>query len=129
MTKENKNQPLNLKEAIHPYIKEIFSRKAQKVTALDVRELTSYTDAIVVVTATSQRQAAAIAEHLYISMKRAGNMPLGVEGIKEGNWALLDFGDVIIHIFNKETRDFYDIEGLWSEAPRLNLSEFDSVNH
>ncbi len=133
MTKENENQSLNLKEnilkeTIYPCLQEIFSKKAQKVAAIDVRGLTSYTDAIIVVTATSRRQAAAIAEHLYINMKNTGNMPLGVEGIKDGNWALLDFGDLIVHVFSREARDFYDIEGLWSDAPRLDLSEFESID-
>ncbi len=126
MTKENKISSNDIIEDIRPYLNELFSRKAQKVTALDVRGLTSYTDIIIVVTSGSQRQTAAIAEQLYIKMKNMGNMPLGNEGIKDGNWALLDFGDVIIHIFNKETNDFYDIEGLWSDAPRMDLSEFES---
>ena len=131
MTTEAKKEanPLNrsdeLKQRITPYLKEIFERKAERVVAMDIGKLTSYADVIIVVTATSQRQAAAISEHLYIKMKQKNNMPLGVEGMKEGSWALLDYGDVIIHIFNRETREFYDIEGLWSDAPRLDLSEFD----
>lgn len=116
-----------LKQRITPFLEKIFERKADRVVALDVGALTSYADVIVVVTATSQRQAAAIADHLYIKMKQQGTLPLGVEGIKEGSWALLDYGDVIIHIFNRETRDFYDIEGLWSDAPQLDLSPFQSA--
>ncbi|MBF0203576.1 MAG: ribosome silencing factor [Desulfamplus sp.] len=115
----------DLKENLTPYINEIFARKAERVTAIDVRKLTYYTDAIIVVTATSSRQASSIAENVYINLKKVNIMPLGIEGLQEGNWALLDFGDVIIHVFNKETRDFYDIEGLWADAPRLDLSEFD----
>ena len=118
------NHTDDLKQRITPYLKEIFERKAERVVAMDIGALTSYADVVIVVTATSQRQAAAIAEHLYIKMKQTNHMPLGVEGMKEGSWALLDFGDVIIHIFNRETREFYDIEGLWSDAPRLDLSDF-----
>ncbi|WP_080805894.1 ribosome silencing factor [Desulfamplus magnetovallimortis] len=117
----NNDESSILKSRLSPFIREIAKRKALNITAIDVRELTSYADVIVVVTASSQRQAASIAEHLYTEMKKTGNMPLGVEGLKEGNWALLDFGDIIIHIFNKETCDFYNIEGLWSDAPRLEL--------
>jgi ribosome-associated protein len=118
----------DLKANLLPYFNEIFSRKAERVTAIDVRRLTSYTDAIIVVTASSSRQVSSIAENIYINMKKAGNMPLGVEGIQEGTWALLDFGDVIIHVFNRETRDFYNIEGLWSDARRVDISEFDKVS-
>lgn len=122
MTKES----TDLKANLTPYFNEIFARKAERVAAIDVRDLTSYTDAIIVITAVSARQASAIAENIHINMKKTGHMPLGVEGIKEGSWALLDYGDVIIHVFNRDSRDFYDIEGLWSDAPRLDLSEFET---
>lgn len=120
MTKES----TDLKSELTPYLNEIFARKAERVTAIDVRKLTSYTDVIIVVTASSSRQVSSIAENIHINMKKSGNMPLGVEGIQEGTWALLDFGDLIIHVLNKETRDFYDIEGLWADAPRIDISEF-----
>jgi len=119
------NDLTDLKANLTPYLNEIFARKAERVTAIDVRKLTSYTDIIIVITAASSRQVSSIAENIYINMKKVGNMPLGIEGIQEGTWALLDFGDVIIHIFNMETREFYDIEGLWSDAPRVDLSEFE----
>ncbi len=117
----------DIKQAIIPYLHEIFARKIEHITAMDVRKLTSYTDAIIVVTASSSRQVSSIAENIHINMKKTGNMPLGVEGMQEGTWALLDFGDIIIHIFNKETRDFYDIEGFWSDAPRIDTSEFNKA--
>ncbi|MBF0232481.1 MAG: ribosome silencing factor [Desulfamplus sp.] len=118
------NEPADLKTNLIPYLNEIFARKAEHVAAIDVRQLTSYTDAIIVVTASSSRQASAIAENIHINMKKAGIMPLGIEGMQEGTWALLDYGDVIIHIFNRETRDFYNIEGLWSDAPRVDISDY-----
>ncbi|MBF0301736.1 MAG: ribosome silencing factor [Desulfamplus sp.] len=117
-------ESIDIKPILTPYLNEIFARKAEKLTAIDVRKFTSYTDAIIVVTASSSRQVSSIAENIHTNMKKAGNMPLGVEGMQEGTWALLDFGDVIIHIFNKETRDFYNIEGLWADAPRVDTSEF-----
>lgn len=115
----------DLKQALRPYLTEVFSRKVDDVTALDVRELTSYTDAIIIITASSSRQISAVAEHIYLELKKKGNQAIGTEGIKDAAWALLDFGDVIIHIFNRESREFYDIEGLWSDAPRIDLTEFE----
>jgi ribosome-associated protein len=103
-----------------------FQRKPEKVVALDVRGLTSYTDTIIIITATSTRQVTAIAEHIYIEMKKKGSMPLGMEGIKEGTWALLDFSDVLIHVFDRESSEFYNLEGLWADAPKLDLSSFES---
>lgn len=120
-------EAIDIKPTLAPYLNEIFARKVEQVTAIDVRNLTSYTDAIIVVTASSSRQASSIAEHIHINRKKAGNMPLGVEGMQEGTWVLLDFGDVIIHIFNNETKDFYDIEGLWANAPRIDTSDFNKA--
>ncbi|MBF0211154.1 MAG: ribosome silencing factor [Desulfamplus sp.] len=119
---------IDLKLTLTPYLKEIFQRKSESVTVMDVRKLTSYTDAIAVITASSSRQVTSIAENIHINMKKSGNVPLGFEGFEEGRWALLDFGHLIIHIFNKETKDFYNIEGLWADAPRLDVSEFNGVD-
>ncbi len=106
------------------YIDTAMSRKAENITILDVHELTSYTDYIIIMTGNSARQISSIGDYIYKSMKKIGNPPLGFEGIKEGKWVLLDFGDVIIHIFDRETRELYDIEGLWSDAERIDLSQF-----
>ncbi|MBF0200060.1 MAG: ribosome silencing factor, partial [Desulfamplus sp.] len=121
---DNSRNPLH--DLIGPYVKELFQRKTDKITAIDVHNFTSYTDVIIIATGRSRRHAAAIAEHLYANMKKDGIRPLGFEGLDEGNWALLDFGDVIVHIFNQETHDFYDLEGLWRDAPRIDLSSFET---
>ncbi|MEA1968851.1 MAG: ribosome silencing factor [Thermodesulfobacteriota bacterium] len=111
-------------ENIEKYIKAALSRKAENIIAIDVRELTSYADAIIIITGRSGRQVTSIAEHIQITMKKEKKPPIGFEGVKLGTWALLDFGDVIIHVFDKKTRELYDIEGLWSDAPRIDLSKF-----
>ncbi len=111
---------LNLKR----YIDTAMSRKAEDIIVLDVHNLTSYTDNIIIMTGNSARQVSSMGEYIYKTMKGLGNAPIGFEGIKEGKWALLDFGDVIIHVFDEETRALYDIEGLWIDALRINLSEF-----
>ena len=105
-----------------------FQRKPEKVVALDVRGLTSYTDTIIVITATSARQVTAIAEHIYIEMKKEKIMPLGMEGIKEGSWALLDYSDVLVHVFDRESSEFYNLEGLWADAPKIDISSFENQN-
>lgn len=126
-TKEQtKDMVKDLIDTLAPYLVQAFARKTQEITVLDVRNLTSYTDAIMIITAQSQRQVSSIAEHIYIAMKETDNLPIGTEGMKQGTWALLDYGDVVINVFDKATRDFYDLEGLWSEAPRLDLSAFKS---
>ncbi len=109
--------------ALDPYLAATFSRKPEAVTALDISNLSSYADTVLIITARSSRQVISLAEHLYTTMKQQGTPPLGNEGIKSGTWALLDFGDVIIHIFNPETKAFYDLEGLWRDAPVISLAK------
>jgi ribosome-associated protein len=95
--------------------------KAEDVVALDVRELSSFADAFVVCTGRSDRQVRAIAEAIEKAVKAAGVPPLGVEGQTEGRWVLIDLDDVIVHVFQPEARAYYDIERLWSDAPRIAL--------
>ncbi len=111
-------------KALDLFLQPIFSRKPALVTALDVHNLTSYTDTIVIVTANSTRQSKSIAEHIYQSLKKQGKQALGVEGMKNGNWVLIDFGWVIIHVFDQDTNDLYDLNSLWADASNIDLSEF-----
>jgi ribosome-associated protein len=96
-------------------------KKAEDVTVLDVRGLTSYADYFVVMTADSDRQAGAIADHLEQTMKAKGVSKVGVEGYEGGRWILVDYGDVVAHVMNRESRGFYDLEGLWADAPRFSV--------
>src|SRR5512133_365541 len=94
-------------------------KKAEDVLVLDVRGLTGYADYFVLMTADSDRQASAIADHVEQSMKTAGVSKVGVEGYETGRWILIDYGDVVAHVMNKESRGFYDLESLWADAPRF----------
>jgi ribosome-associated protein len=96
--------------------------KAERVVALDVRELTSFADTFIVATGTSDRHARSIADAVIEAAKAGGERPLGIEGYDEGRWVLIDLGDVIVHIFQAEVREDYDLERLWSDAPPLPIS-------
>jgi ribosome-associated protein len=96
-------------------------KKAEDVMLLDVRGLTSYADYFVVMTADSDRQASAIADSVDETLKKMGVTKVGVEGYQGGRWILVDFGDVVAHVFNRESRGFYDLEGLWADAPRQQI--------
>jgi ribosome-associated protein len=113
-----------LQEQYIHYLATIFDPKHKLVTALMVSELTSYTDMVVIVEAGSSRQVTSLSEHIIKSLKEAKIKTLGTEGVKEGQWALLDFGHLIIHIFESDAMAFYDLEGLWSDAAPVDLSEF-----
>ena len=96
-------------------------RKASNPVVLDVHELVSFADAFVFLTGGSDRQVKAIAEAIQQALKRHDEMPLGVEGLQDGRWVLMDLNDVIVHIFQPEVREHYDLERLWSDAPRVEL--------
>jgi ribosome-associated protein len=94
-------------------------RKALEPTLLDVRQLCSYADFILVVSARSDRQVGAIYDSITTTLKQAGHMPLGTEGAQSGQWALVDFGEVIVHVFHHPIREHYDLESLWVDAGRV----------
>ncbi|MBW1870764.1 MAG: ribosome silencing factor [Deltaproteobacteria bacterium] len=98
-------------------------KKARQARLLDVGKLSSYTDYILIVSATSDRHACALAEYLIEQLKRQKVRPLGAEGQDGGQWILLDYGVVIVHIFLESIRDYYDLDGLWTDAKSLPLED------
>jgi ribosome-associated protein len=97
--------------------------RGRDIVVLDLRELTPIFDYFVVVTGTSRRQLHAISEEIDHKLEdELGDTRLSVEGYDNSRWILLDYGDVVIHIFDDETRKFYDLEGLWGPAKRVDLS-------
>jgi len=95
-------------------------KKAVDILVLDLRKLTSFTDFFVICSGTSDRQVQAIARAIHDSLKHDHKvMPLGEEGMDSGHWALLDYGDVVTHVFYHEDRDHYQLEKLWFDAPRV----------
>lgn len=103
------------------YIKAVLGKKPVDVVALDMRELTSIADAFIICSGSSNRQVTAIAEHVERQLRKQKVKPLGVEGAKDGQWVLLDYGHVIIHVFYDSVRQFYDLEGLWTDARRIEM--------
>jgi ribosome-associated protein len=91
--------------------------KAVNTVCLDVRELTDVMDYLVISSGTSNRHVKSLANNVCMDAKAAGQRPLGVEGEGAGEWVLVDFGDVVVHVMLPATRDFYDLERLWSPQP------------
>jgi ribosome-associated protein len=96
-------------------------RKADDVVGLDVREISSFADTFIIATGTSDRHVRSVADSIEATLKAHGEPPMGVEGYDEGRWVLVDCGDTIVHIFQSEIREHYDLERLWSDAPVLEL--------
>ena len=98
-------------------------RKAVEIVQLDLRGIISYTDYFVICTGRSDRQAKAIHDGIHLGMKdEHGILPARVEGVTQANWILMDYLDVVVHVFTAEAREYYRLEQLWGEAPVLALA-------
>jgi len=87
--------------------------KAESITVLNVTDMSSMTDVMIVASGRSSRQVRAIVNHVVTEAKAKGYKALGVEGEREGEWGLVDLGDVVVHVMQPEVRDFYQLEKLW----------------
>lgn len=97
--------------------------KAEDLVVLDVQGISSFTDYFVIMSGRSSRHVQGLAEALEGAMRSKRISAAKAEGIQDGMWVLLDFGDVVVHIFYHEQRSFYDLEGLWHDAPRVEIDE------
>ena len=88
-------------------------RKGRDIVTLDVREMSGVTDFMVVCSGTSNRHVKSLANNVWVEVKKRGIVPLGIEGENTGDWVLVDFGDVVVHVMLPEARLFYDLERLW----------------
>jgi ribosome-associated protein len=98
-------------------------KKAQDLLALDVHELTSFADAFLLATGTSDRHVRSVADAMLEASEEMGRSALGVEGYDEGRWVLIDLNEVVVHIFQEEVRKYYDLERLWGDAPAIELGQ------
>ena len=94
-------------------------KKALEPILLDVRQLCSFCNYQLVISGRSDRQVDAIADAIEIGLKNEDMRAISTEGARTGQWALLDYGDFVVHVFNHEAREHYDLEGLWNDAPRI----------
>ncbi len=105
---------MKLEKLAELIIKTLEDNKATNIQTLDVRDLTSFTDLMIIASGTSNRQVTSIAEKLIEETKKNNIQPLGSEGKEYGEWALVDLGDIIVHIMHPATRAHYQLEKLWS---------------
>ncbi len=100
-------------------------KKAENVKILDLSQTSGFTDYFLLASGTSDRQVQAIADSVRSVLGGEGFQILAMEGYSEGRWVLMDFGDVVVHVFLDALREYYDLEGLWADAPRVKIpSEF-----
>lgn len=110
---------MNSKELLDLLVKTLSSRKAQDIVKIDVQEKTSIADYFLIASARSSTQVKALCEHCEEVAEKNGATIVRREGLSDARWAIVDFGDVILHIFNDETRLFYHLEKLWGEGEKV----------
>ena len=93
--------------------------KTQNIAVLDVRKISDFTDYMVIATGTSNRHVQSSADKVVETLRGHGVRRVGIEGKQLGDWVLIDFGDVVVHVMREQTRDFYNLEKLWSDAKRV----------
>lgn len=110
-------------EVIHRAGELALERKAQDVVALDLRGINTATDFFVLASGTSDIQVKAVAEHIVDELKKEGHRANHVEGMGGGRWVLLDYIDFVVHVFHTQSREFYQLESLWGDAPTTEFSD------
>ena len=119
VARSNRNSmPVDAQALTHLVTDALEDRKAQRITVLDVHDLTDVTDVMVIASGRSTRQVKAAAEHVIERSKAAGCRPLGVEGLRDGEWVLVDLCDLVLHLMTPETRETYQLEKLWGGTGR-----------
>jgi ribosome-associated protein len=120
---EDETVPDEIRPLALAAVEAALDKKAERPTLLDIRELSSYADYVLVLSGDSERQLDAITRSIEDRLRALGKRARGIEaGAGESSWILMDFGDFVVHVFLREARDFYDLEGLWHDAPRVPLS-------
>ncbi len=116
---EKKFTKRSLPQEVKLSIKASQAKKAEGLCVLDLRELTSFTNFFIIMNGNSSRQNVAIYQHIEEELRKEKINPFGVEGLERGDWILIDYGSLVIHIFSKATREHFALEKLWADAPRL----------
>jgi len=95
------------------------AKKAEDILVLDLREVSSFTDFFIIMTGNSSRQNVAIYEGIEQELKKGKLIPMGVEGKEHAEWILMDYGSFVVHVFSKSAREYYSLEKLWGDAPKV----------
>ena len=107
---------LEIPEKLRGVVRSVLDRKALDLRVLHIGEVSDFTEFFLICSGTSERQVQAIADAVLQGTKESGIRPVGVEGYRHGHWVLLDYGEIVVHVFSSEIRDYYGLERLWGDA-------------
>lgn len=111
------------REELEIVVKALDSKKAEEITALKIGDLTILANYFVIASATSTTQVKALADEVEYQMQQKGITPKSIEGVQSRDWIVLDYIDVVVHVFHKEVRDFYQLERLWADGEKIDISD------
>ena len=97
-------------------LQQLENMKAKDITVIDVSNTSDVTDTMIICTGNSKRHVRSVAEQTALAAKNAGEAPLGIEGLEGSDWVLLDLGNIVVHVMQDETRQFYQLEKLWEQS-------------
>ncbi len=115
---------MTLDEKLDLIIKTLDAKKAEDIQAIKISDLTIIADYFIIANGTSTTQTRALADEVEFKMKQQGAEPLRIEGERNANWIIIDYGDVVVHVFYKETREHYNLERLWADGEHIDVSEY-----
>ena len=125
MTDEERATRMNSEELSELVVEALDDNKGQDIVKLDVRDMTTVTDYMIVVSGTSSRHVKALADNVAETAARAGHRPIGIEGEAGSEWVLLDLQDALVHVMLPKVREFYNLEKLWSLGPAGDIAATD----
>lgn len=112
------------KKIIGDIVKALDSKKAQEIKVIGIRDLTIIADYFVIASGTSSTQVKALADEVEFVLSKRDIKPTRVEGYRGANWIVLDYGNLVVHVFHSETREFYSLERLWADGEQMDIAEF-----
>ena len=115
---------MEIKEKLEKIIKTLDSKKAENIEVLGIKDLTILTDYFVIANGTSTTHTKTLADEVEFALSQDGVKPTRTEGHNGSNWIIIDYSDIIVHVFYKDTRDFYKLERLWADGEHVDISEF-----
>jgi ribosome-associated protein len=119
-----KTQFSDLDDVVRLAVHAAADKKATDIVVLDLRQIASFAEFFIIASGANQRQVQAVSDEIEHQLKKQlGTRPVRIEGYTSAEWLLMDYGDFIIHVFNKEARDFYDLERLWRDAGKISLPD------
>lgn len=115
---------MNQKDILKKIVKTLDTKKAEDIEVIGIKDLTIIADYFVIATGTSTTHTKSLADEVEFQLKEAGVSPSRTEGYNGSSWILLDYSDIVVHIFYKETREYYSLERLWSDGEKVDIKQF-----